>query len=178
MAEKAEIMDAIEALEAHCRAPLMAIDTRKAWLNDWCADLAQFPIDAVQAACRKWRHSGAIKFPTPGQLLPLVKDALPVEKTGPVRVWRPATPDEFRAMSVRDKIHEHTILAHKARLKAGPMFRNTTPAGSLAKVSGKHLEPHELSAEYHAFTAEAERHEAEAKRLRQHLRTPYAVAAE
>jgi hypothetical protein len=178
MADKTEILDAIEALAVHCRPPMMEISARALWLRDWCADLAEFPLDAIATACRKWRHSGATKFPTPGQLLPLVRDSLPVEKTGEVRVWSPASQSEFAAMSVRDKIRELTILAHEQRTKAGPMFRNTTAPGSLAKVSGKHLEPHELPLAYRVHTEEAERLEAEIGRLRKILRTPFQQAAE
>jgi hypothetical protein len=178
MAEKTEIADAIEALAVHCRPPLMSVEQRLLWLRDWCSDLAQFPLDAITNAARKWRHSGATKFPTAGQFLPMVRDSLPVEKTGGVQIWRHASEDEFRAMSVRDKIRELTILAHEQRTKAGPMFRNTTAPGSLAKVSGKHLEPHELPLAYRVHTEEAERLEAEIGRLRKILRTPFQQAAE
>lgn len=178
MADKPDIIDAIESLTAHCRPPLMDTDQRARWLRDWCADLATYPLNAIQSACRNWRRGGSLKFPTPGQLLPLVRDALPVEKSPAVQIWREATPDEFRAMSVRDKIRELTILAHQARTKAGPMFRNTTPAGSLAKVSGKHIEPHEMPDTYRRWTAIAEEHEAEIGRLRKVLSTPYRQAAE
>jgi hypothetical protein len=178
MAEKTEIADAIEALAVHCRPPLMSVDQRLLWLRDWCTDLAQFPLDAITTACCKWRHSGSAKFPTPGQMLPLVRDSLPVEKAVAVRPWSPAGQSEFAAMSVREKIRELTILAHQARTKAGPMFRNTTPRGVTAKVSGKHLGPEDMSVAYRGHTAEAERIEAEIGRLRGILRTPYAQAAE
>lgn len=174
MAEKPDIIDAIEALAVHCRPPLMEASQRTAWLNDWCSDLAEFPLEAVANACRKWRHSGATKFPTAGQLLPMVRESLPVEKRGAVHAWRPATDAEFRAMSVREKIRELTILAHEARGKAGPMFRNTSQG---PRMSGVHLEPHELPAEHRVFTAEAERYEAEIARLREVLRTPYQASA-
>lgn len=177
MADKTEIADAIEALALHCRPPLMAVDQRLLWLRDWCTDLAEFPIEAVQAACRKWRHSAAAKFPTPGQLLPLVRESLPAEKTGAVEVWRELSDSEYRALTVREKIRHCTILAHEARIKAGPMLVNTTLRGS-SRISGKHLTSEEMPDTWRRWTAIAEGHEAEAKRLREILRTPMSVAAE
>lgn len=179
MADKSEIIDAIEALAVHCRPPLMSVEQRGLWLRDWCADLAKYPLDAIATACRKWRHSDATKFPTVGQLMPLVRDSLPVEKTGAVIPWRQAGPEEFRSMSVREKIRELTILAHEARLKAGPMFRNTSAKGAaITKASGKHLTPEEMPDTYRRWIAIAEGHEAEVGRLRRILREPKTMAAE
>src|ERR1700747_1981343 len=127
MAEKTEILDAIEALAVHCRPPMMEISARTLWLRDWCADLAEFPLEAIVTACRKWRQSGATKFPTPGQLLPLVRDSVPSQGGGTrVEVWRPLSDAEYQALTVREKIRHHQILSHEAYSKAGPMFRNTT----------------------------------------------------
>ena len=153
------------------------VEQRSRWLLDRCSDLAQYPIDAIAAACRKWRQSGSLKFPTPGQLIPLVKETSPVERRGAVQPWRQASPDEFASMSVRDKIRELTILAHEARSKAGPMFRNTTPAGS-RKITGVHLSADQMPDTYRRWTAEAERLEAEVGRLRKVVSTPYREAAE
>jgi hypothetical protein len=177
MASKSEIIDQIEALAVHCRPPIMSIEQRDLWMRDWCADLADFPLDAIQTACRKWRHSGSTKFPTAGQLVPIVRDSLPVEKTGPVRVWSEATQAEYESMSLRDKIREHTILAHEARLKAGPMFRNSAGA-TPDKPKGQHLAAEEMPDVWHRWTAEAERHEAEAARLRKFLHGKQPLAAE
>jgi hypothetical protein len=179
MADKAQIIDAIEALAVHCRPPIMEISQRTLWLRDWCADLSEFPLDAIATACRKWRHSGATKFPTPGQLLPLVRDSLPVEKGARVQPWRPAGPEEFRGMTVREKIRELMILAHEARTKAGPMYRNTTARGApISKASGAHLNPEDMSESYRRWTAVAEGHEAELSRLRKVVRSPMSEAAE
>lgn len=178
-ATKAEILNQIEALAVHCRPPLMSMEQRDLWLRDWCADLAEYPADALHNACRKWRHSGAIKFPTPGQLLPLIRDSLPAEKSadGPARAWQPADQAEYDAMSLRDKIREHRILAHEARLKAGPMFRNVS--GSMTgRIRGERLKPEEMTSAWHRWTQEAERHDREAKRLSEYLhRKPSAGAA-
>lgn len=82
---------------------------------------------------------------------------------------------DFRNLSVRDKIRELQIQAHECRTKAGPMFRNTSRG---AKVGGKHLTPEEMPDAWWRWNAEAERLEAEIKRLREITRTPYQQAAE
>lgn len=175
MASKSEIIDQIEALAVHCRPPIMSIEQRESWMRDWCADLADFPDEAIAAACRKWRHTGSAKFPTPGQLLPLVRDSLPMERGSRVEVWRELTDDEYRALSVREKIRHRTILAHEARCKAGPMFRSERGA-SMGRPVGTHTTADQMPETWRRWTAIAEGHEAEAKRLREHLRQPVMAA--
>jgi len=169
MADRTEIATEIEALAVHCRPPLMEAEKRALWLRDWCEDLAKFPIGAVRVACRKYRNSGATKFPTPGQLVPMVR-AEAEQKPAAERVqpWRPLTDDEYEALSLRGKIEHQRILAGQARRKAGPMWLNGRPAG-----------PDELPERWHEWTKRAENHEAEADRLRRYLRaTPQGLAAE
>lgn len=176
MASKSEIVDQIEALALHCRPPLMAVEQREMWMRDWCADLAEFPTDAIANACRKWRHSGDAKFPTAGKLLPLVRESLPVEKGEPVRVWAPATEAEYAQMTIREKIRENTILSHEAFTKAGPMFRNDGGMG--VKARGTHLQPDEMPPAYRQWVEIGRHHAAEVKRLREIINRPYQAAAE
>lgn len=75
--------------------------------------------------------------------------------------------NDFRSLSVRDKLRELQIQAHDCRTKAGPMF-----------CSGKHLAAEEMPDTWRRWNAEAERIEAEIKRLREIVRTPYQQAAE
>lgn len=179
MTPKAEILPEIEALAIHCRPPLMEAEHRAMWLRDWCADLAEYPMDAIRVGCRKWRQSGATKFPTAGQLMPLIRASVAVEREAPVQPWRAATEDEYREMSVREKIREHLILAHEAFSKAGPMFRNTSGGGSMFRAKGEHLTPEQMSPEHHRWVAEGKRHREEAYRLRQYMSDkPLAVAAQ
>lgn len=84
-------------------------------------------------------------------------------------------PSDFHTLSVRDKIRELTIQAHEARTKAGPMFRNTSAGG---RIAGKHLTADEMPDTWRRWNAEAERLEAEIKRLREITRRPFAQAAE
>lgn len=179
MSSKPEILHEIEALSVHCRPPLMEANQRTSWLTDWCSDLADHPIEAIRAACRKWRLSGSTKFPTPGQLLPLVRESLPSEKREIVREWAPADEDAYRSMTLREKIREHQILAQQAYRKAGPMFRNTSMrGGSITRASGVHLTAAQMPAAHAHWIAQAQNHTAEATRLIKYLHVePLRIAA-
>lgn len=167
MADKSDIIDEIERLTVHCRPPIMEADLRAGWLADWCADLAEFPIEAVRLAIRDWRHGGQSKFPTPGQLLPLVRARLPAQKGPKVEVWREPTEDEYRAMTVREKIRHHHIMAHEAGVKAGPMWRNPEGAANIRRPMPGHLTIEEMPPTYHHWKRMQANHAAEAKRLRE-----------
>jgi hypothetical protein len=167
MAQKSEIIDAIEALAVHCRPTLMSVDQRTLWMADWCSDLTQHPIEAILAACRKYRHSGATKFPTAGQLIPLVKASLPAEQTPDEGPWRPLSEPEYDALSLRAKIRHQLILASDARSKAGPMFRNTQSV--MARAGGEHIQASDMPDTWRRWTDIARGHEAEAARLRSYL---------
>lgn len=126
MAESGEIVEALEALAIHCRAPLMGVDDRSRWLRDWCEDLREFPISAVSAACKVWRAGDSAKFPTPGQLLPLVRAQCRQPKSpsdGDLnnRAWTWPTDDELDAMPLRERRRQYLIMASEAAAKAGPM---------------------------------------------------------
>lgn len=171
MATDIEIRGELEALSTHCRAPLMETNQRALWLRDWCADLAVFPIDAIRAACRRYRNSDATKFPTPGQLLPLVKSAAKPELREGVKAlpWAPSgTQEAYNALSLTEKIYENRALAKEAYRKAGPMWKHGRPVG-----------PEELGPAWRGHTDQAKAYEAEATRLSKYLREkPTAVAAE
>jgi hypothetical protein len=175
MADKHEIADEIEALTAHCRPPLMEAGQRAMWLRDWCEDLAGFPIEAIRQACRKYRHSGAVKFPTPGQLIPLVREAEPGPKGERVEVWRELSDAEYGQLTVREKIRHHLILAHEAGGKAGPMFRNVTVDNRMNNASAAHLTTDEMPPIWRTWKEREAHHMAEVKRLRAIIRTPMAA---
>jgi hypothetical protein len=166
MASRTEIINEIEALEAHCRAPLMAAEAKGRWLQDWCSDLAEFPIDTIRAAIRDYRQSGATKFPTPGGLLPSIRAKLPLERKGDIpREWAPISEAEYDELSLREKIRHHLISASAARRKAGPMWRNP-PGSTLKKPMSGHIQRQDMPEAWRIHSALAERHEAEARRLR------------
>lgn len=157
MAEATEIMDALESLALHCRPPLMSVDDRARWMRDWCEDLRSYDIAAIRAATAKWRSGESQKFPTPGQLLPLVRVLVggPISD-GPIGPWRPITDEAYDALSLAEKIRHQRILASEARSKAGPMWRNGRPAG-----------PDEMTDRWRIWIERARNHDAEAARLRQ-----------
>lgn len=172
MAQRTEIASEIEALAVHCRAPLMEVEQRTSWLRDWCNDLADFEIEAIRAGCREWRQSGATKFPTPGQFIPLVRKRINGPKTDPASIqpWRPIGDAEFDALSLRDKIRHHRILAAEARRKAGPMWRNPPAGASVAKPIKGHIPANDMPDDWRRWTEIASGHDAEAKRLSGYLR--------
>lgn len=171
MAEKSEIIDEIEALTVHCRPPIMEASARASWLTDWCEDLAEFRIEHIRLAIREWRQSGSAKFPTPGQLLPLIRSKMPVKVEERISDWRPLTDDEYRALSVREKIRHQLILAHEAGCKAGPMWRNPEGANMARPVDGR-VPLEEMPASYRHWREVEARHHAEAKRLREIINQP------
>lgn len=175
MAQRTEIADELNSLAVHCPHRLMDVEAKSMWMRDWCEDLAEYPIEAIRSACRKWRHSGATKFPTPGQLIPLVREVAPVEGGGKVEVWRELNDAEYDALSIREKIRHRQILAMEARRKAGPMFRNSPGEG--IRSGGIHLKPEDMPDVWRKWTKIAEAHEAEASRLR-HLIRNKPMAAE
>ena len=169
MATDIEIRGELEALGTHCRAPLMETNQRALWLRDWCTDLAGFPIEAIRTACRRYRNSEATKFPTPGQLVPMVKSAAASEHASAVKAlpWEPSAREAYEKLSLTDKIFENRALARIAYRKAGPMWLHGRPAT-----------PEELGAVWRTHTDQAKAHEAEAARLSKFLRQTPSIAAE
>lgn len=164
MAEKHEVIEAIEALATHCRPPLMGVEERVRWVMDWCADLKEFPIENVRIACQRWRQGDDRKFPMPGQLIPMIRATLRVaDDGGKPQPWRPLSDDEYRNLTVREKIRHHQILAHEAMGKGGPMYRQAATVNQ----RGTHLTPDDMPAEWHEGRREAAFHHAEIKRLRE-----------
>lgn len=154
----------------------MEASARAGWMADWCSDLSGFPIDAIRLGIREWRHSGSAKFPTAGQLLPLVRSKLPPERQGQrVEIWREPSDDEYRAMTVREKIRHHLIMAHDAACKAGPMWRNPPGGASLKRPMPGHIPIEEMPSAYHAWKAREAHHNAEIRRLRELIREPMAA---
>ena len=168
MADRAEIIEEIEGLEAHCRAALMTVGTRHRWLSDWCDDLSKFPIEATRAAFRDWRQSGNTKFPTPGQIMPLVKAKVrrpDGDKPSGVRPWTPLGEGEYPDASIEDKLRHHRIMAERARFDAGPMYL----AGA-TWASGRHLDAGEMPERWRTLRRKADNHASEAKALNERLR--------
>jgi hypothetical protein len=162
MADRHEIAEEIERLAIHCRPPLMSVEDRSMWLEDWCRDLAEYPIDAIRTACQRWRNGADRKFPLPGHLKPLVASAARPLGKGPtesVEPWRQLTDDEYQRLSLSEKIRHHRILASEALRKAGPMWRNGGP-----------IAVEDMPEAWHIWKRKAEGHHAEAARLQKNLK--------
>jgi len=154
MADRTEILNEIDALSSHCRVPLMSVEQRTGWMRDWCEDLGQFRIEDIRRAFRDWRQSGNTKFPTPGQVMPILRRLNDVGAPEAKLVsWRELSDPEYAALSLSEKVRHHLILANKAEVAAGPMWRH-----------GKHAS--DMPDEWHGQRQRAENHRAEAKRLR------------
>lgn len=178
MADRSEIIDEIEALAVHCRPPIMEPAARASWLRDWCDDLAGFPISAVRLGCRAYRQSGQVKFPTAGQLLPMVRANLPVERAPPgaTEPWRPISDAEYEALSLREKIRHREVMAREARRKAGPMWKNPPEGASFKRPVRGHVRAEDMPEAWRIQSQIAAEHEEEARRLRSHLHRREAAA--
>lgn len=177
MANRNEIIAEIEALEAHCRAPLMTMDGRARWLQDWCADLASFPVDKIREVVRQYRQSGTTKFPTPGTLLPMLRAKMPLENAGEKPLpWAPISNEEYDRLTIREKIRHQKILAHEAGCKAGPMWRNPTGGAKISRPTPGHTPADDLSPAFRHWKAVQAEHLAEAKRLQEIIHKQIAAA--
>jgi hypothetical protein len=162
-ANKAEIFDELEALSAHYVRVIRSPDQQERFYRDYLEDLTDYPLGAVKAACKAWRHSDSTKFPTPGQLLRFVRaNAERDRDRAQPRIddWRPLSDDEYERLSLYDKIRHQTILGNECRAKAGPMW-----SGGV----GEKGRPAQRSAAKEAWATRAANHFAEAKRLRSFL---------
>ncbi|MBR7619964.1 hypothetical protein JKL49_11240 [Phenylobacterium sp. 20VBR1] len=165
MADRLDIADALESLAVHCRPPLMSVEDRSRWMVDWCSDLANFPIEAIKLACTRWRQGENTRFPTPGQLLPMVRAVLPAKGDGPkVERWRPISGEDYRQLPIRDKIRHLQIELSELMTDAGPMMINE------GEFRGRRLTPDEMPAKWHDAQARAAMIDAEIKRLRDTIR--------
>lgn len=127
----------------------------EAWLDAYYEDLREYPIEAIEQACQKWRRGDGKKFPLIGELLPLVRQAASPRPTAEAcRPWAPATDSEYNAMTLREKIREQKLLAMDTRTKAGPMWRDGGP-----------LTLEQMPPAWHRLVETANQHFAEAQRL-------------
>lgn len=161
MADHREIIEEIEALTVHCRPPVMSIEQRARWQMDWAQDLAKYPLESIQQVFRQWRQSEIAKFPMPGQILPILDrmsrkpDA---EMSESVAEWHyDISDEEYRSLSLNDKIRHHRIAAIHCRRKAGPM-----PHRALVRKE-------DMPREWHEWRDRAFNHDAEAQRLQQSI---------
>lgn len=151
-----EIIKELRALEQFCTFKVMRTgDESERFLKDYLADIQDFPLQAIQAACADWRKSGQTKFPTPGQLIPMIRSRLQTKAAPKDEAWVPLDDADYAALTLDGKERHHLILAKQALDKAGPMWRD-----------GRALHPDEMSAEHNKWKERARFHKQEASRLR------------
>lgn len=162
MAEPREIIEEIEALTVHCRPPIMSVEQRSRWQWDWARDLAKYPLEDIQSAFRQWRQGESQKFPTPGQMIPILERMSHRGASAPdaaTLAWRyDISGDEYHSLSLNEKIRHHSIAASYCRRKAGPMPHLGPP-----------IRKEDMPAEWQEWRERAHRHDEEAKRLKQSI---------
>jgi hypothetical protein len=173
MAQQTEIISEIEALAVHCPPRMMTTEARALWMRDWCSDLSSFPVSAIRAAFTAWRNGDNPRFPTAGQVLPMVRANTP-RKAGPTikapDPWAPISDAEFELLSLSEKARHLLILAAEARRKAGPMWKNPEGGLSMTRPVAGHVHPDDVSDEWREWSARATNLEAEAERLKRIIR--------
>lgn len=156
---KQDIIEELDALqEQYWPRPVRTQDQHERFLRDYLRDLDGFAAETVRLACTNWRCSDATKFPTPGQLLKLVKALVPKLSAESFEPWATITDAAYSALSLSAKIRHHQILGQDERLKAGPMW--------IGEKNGRPAAPGELSQAWRTHTDRANGHFAEVKRLR------------
>lgn len=166
-----EIVKELRALEQFCTFKAVRTgEESERFLKDYLADIQAFPFEAIQKACAEWRRSGATRFPTPGQLIPIIRKHVETPDSGP-RInepWKPLSEAEYAALGLEAKIRHRRILAAQARDEATIHALREGWDRNIANAP----------ASYHRFMAVADAHEAEAKRLGDKLREAQRIAAE
>lgn len=162
-----EIVQELRALEQFCTfKAVRSGEEQERYMKDYLADIQDFPIEAIRKACADWRKSGSTKFPTSGQIIPMIRAHLEAPRSETCGAWRPLSDDAYDALSLPDKIRHRMILAQEARRTAS------------SKAHGWTRNINEAPPIYRQWMAVADGHEAEARRLRGYLMMPRGLAAE
>lgn len=162
-----EIVKELRALEQFCTFKAVRTgDEQERYMLDYLADIQMFPLEAIRKACAEWRTSGSTKFPTSGQLIPLIRKHTPQETAPKNHEWRPISEEEYEAMSLSEKIRHRLILAREARVTASTKTHGWDRNITTAPPAYKHWQD------------VAEGHEREAQKLRGFMRNARGLAAE
>lgn len=159
------IVTEIEALAAHYIRPVRSAEEHERWLKDYVEDLKRYPEEALKQACANWRANDKNgKFPSPGQLMALVRQFTDARQPTGVKLepWRELAPVEYEALTLAAKLRYHEIAGMEARKKAGPLWWNGRPC-TLEDLSEDRAD------RWRTWTAEAARHRDDADRIRQLL---------
>lgn len=165
--DRIEIVKELRALEQFCTfKAVRSGEEQERYMLDYLADVQEYPLEAIRKACAEWRKSGVTKFPTSGQLIPLIRKHVAEEKPAQNGPWRQISEEEYEGLTLREKIRHRLILASEARRTASTHThgwdRNVTTA----------------PAAYRHWIDVAAGHDREAMRLGAYLRQPAGLAAE
>lgn len=164
--DRIEIVKELRALEQFCTfKAVRSGEEQERYMLDYLADIQQHPLDAIRKACAEWRKSGVTKFPTSGQLIPLIRKHLAEERQAPLREWRPISEEEYEGLTVREKIRHRLILAREARVTASTHTHGWDRNLTTAPAAYKH------------WIEVAAGHDKEAMRLGTYLRQPSGLEA-
>lgn len=174
-----EIVKELRALEQFCTFKAIRTgEESERFLKDYLADVQEHPLEAIQKACAEWRKSGATRFPTPGQLIPLIRKHVAVERSaGRPAPWRPLSDEAYERLTLAEKVRHHRIAASEARRKAGPMWKNPPGGADLRRAAPGHVAPEAMSERWRLWSARADNHDAEARRLAEKLHAARSHAA-
>lgn len=151
-----EIIKELRALEQSCSfRNARTGEENERFLKDYLADIEEFPLEAIKAACADWRKSGSIRFPTSGQLIPMIRAKVPSDGVSRETAWVELSEDDYAQLDLPSKERHHLIMAQRCEVKAGPMWRN-----------GRPLTHNEMPPAWHQLRERAAHHREEAARLR------------
>jgi len=159
MASRTDILTELNALSAHYMRIVRSPEEQERILSDYADDLKAFDLDAIKNGCRSWRQSSAQRFPTPGQLIPMIRANMR-QQTGPrPAAWKPCTTEEYEAMPPYEQIRE--LQCRMEAINPGPQF---------SQVQQRHLDASEMPEEWHKARQRIATYAAEIKRIRMNLR--------
>jgi hypothetical protein len=157
-----EIIKELRALEQSCSfRNARTGEENERFLKDYLADIDEYPIEAIKEACADWRKSGSIRFPTSGQLIPIIKAKVPGQSSPREDAWRQLDDAAYAQLDLPAKERHHLILANQCEVKAGPMWKN-----------GRPLTAEQMPPAWHRLREQAQFHRDEAVRLRKLYRKP------
>lgn len=165
--DRIEIIKELRALEQFCTfKSVRSGEEQERFMKDYLADIQEFPLEAIRKACAEWRKSGITKFPSSGQLLPLIRKHVVEERAPDNGPWQPISEEAYEAMTLREKIRHRLILAQEARRTAS------------TKTHGWNRDITTAPPAYRHWIGIAEGHDAEAKHLRSMISRSQVMAAQ
>ncbi len=135
MANPIEIANEIRALQAHFPHRRRSEEEEERFLADFLEELKGFDLEAVRAACRRWKLGDNAKFPTVGQLVSMARISLsaatPAQALGGRRMetWSPTiiSQAEYEKMPLGAKVRELRLQANHYENQASSLRDKSKP---------------------------------------------------